>query len=630
MALGSRGREVALVVLVAVVAGGCGSKKKEGVAPAPLCGSSSTCAMRVHCSASQNCRCLRTTEGDIKCGQPPSCASKFCTRSTDCADLGPGYFCDAPNSGCCSDAEKSRCIPPCTEAPCPQARVCAGKCCAEGETCVANRCSRDGGATDGPGPAPPPDAAPPVDRVVTPPADRPVPDAAAGVDVRDAPAPVTDAPMAGPGVALGVEWADVSPGTAAFLSQLARAWRGEPADLDGDGVAEVTSTVLADGTRRWEGDPSRSGRPEWYVEKNNAAGKTTMGVDLLPAVAGFEVVEVFDRATRTRVETRDRDGSGKAERRRIMRFNEMFTSVEIVHEADVMESGTFVEGERSMAPAAWDQGSCDGTSNFPTLYPYPLLDRAPETVADAPGVRIMQGNNAAYDCNAMEAKKVAAAFDCAIQRARACLPDANARLAKKFTPTAIANQGSLYVGCGNPCGDRLATTKGSVMNLSNAAVNGAMPNDLCSLIMHEMMHWEGEPGGAAHDNAASDAVYSCARYCANCSNYGKGAPGSANVDCARRGETEAEKRRCGVQLLEADVTCPTLALCHGGIGTNLACTMCKGVKEGDCDMKPFSTPPTFSCCAMCPAEAPRNTDKPCPGAPMPGPGTCGSKPPACP
>jgi hypothetical protein len=610
---------VAGVVAVALVAAGCGDSDKPQ--PAPLCATSSTCAMRVHCSASLSCRCLKSAEGDIRCGQPPSCTSKFCSKSSDCSDLGEGYFCDAPNSGCCSDAEKSRCIPPCKEPPCPQARICAGKCCAEGETCVSGRCSRDGGSADGPAPAdmaPPADAKPPVD--AKPPAD-------AGADARDAPA--GDAPMAGPGVALDPEWAGVSPGTSAFLSQLARAWRGDPADLDGDGVAEVTSALLPDGTRRWEPAAAGGAGPAWFVEKNNTTGKTTIGLDLLPA-AGFEVVEVFDRTTRTRVETGDRDGSGKPERRRTMRFDETFTTVEIVHEADAMESGTFVEVERTTAPASWDQGTCSGTSNFPTIYPYPLLNRSPETVADAPGVKIMSNNGASYDCTPMEAKKVADAFDCAIKRARACLPAANARLAQKFTPMAIANQGSLYVGCNNPCAGVLATTKGSVMNLSNAALNAAMPDEACSLIMHEMLHWEGEPGGAAHDANANDATYSCARYCANCTNYGKGAPGSPNVDCARCGETEAEKRRCGVQLVEVDVTCPTLALCHGGIGVNLACSTCKGVKESDCDMKPLSTAPTFSCCATCPAEAPRNTDKPCPGAPMPGPGTCAGKPPACP
>src|SRR4051812_13432258 len=99
-------RVVVGLMVVALVAVACSSKKKE---PPPLCATSSTCAMRVFCSASQNCRCLKTAEGDVKCGQPPSCASRFCTRSSDCADLGDGYFCDAPNSGCCSDAEKSRC-----------------------------------------------------------------------------------------------------------------------------------------------------------------------------------------------------------------------------------------------------------------------------------------------------------------------------------------------------------------------------------------------------------------------------------------------------------------------------------------------------------------------------------------
>lgn len=132
------------VVLVAVL--GCGSNKK---AEQPLCATSSTCQARVFCEASQNCRCLKSAEGEIRCGTPPSCSVKNCTKSSDCADLGEGYFCDSPNSGCCGD-DKQRCIAPCTGTLCPASRICNGTCCAEGEQCVANVCTAnaDGGPND--------------------------------------------------------------------------------------------------------------------------------------------------------------------------------------------------------------------------------------------------------------------------------------------------------------------------------------------------------------------------------------------------------------------------------------------------------------------------------------------------
>ena len=36
-----------------------------------------------------------------------------CKTSADCAHLGAGYFCDTPDSGCCSDHQLQRCIAPC-------------------------------------------------------------------------------------------------------------------------------------------------------------------------------------------------------------------------------------------------------------------------------------------------------------------------------------------------------------------------------------------------------------------------------------------------------------------------------------------------------------------------------------
>jgi hypothetical protein len=55
-------------------------------------------------------------------------------------NLGEGYFCDTPNSGCCADAEQSRCIAPCERPPCPAERLCGANCCAAGYGCAGNTC----------------------------------------------------------------------------------------------------------------------------------------------------------------------------------------------------------------------------------------------------------------------------------------------------------------------------------------------------------------------------------------------------------------------------------------------------------------------------------------------------------
>jgi hypothetical protein len=111
------------------------------------CSTASTCSQKHFCSADNTCRCLRSAEGEIRCGQIPSCDVPRCSTSADCAHLGPGYFCDTPNSGCCSDAEEQRCIAPCgaTTAPCPPERVCGTQCCAEGETCIDGSCQVESG-----------------------------------------------------------------------------------------------------------------------------------------------------------------------------------------------------------------------------------------------------------------------------------------------------------------------------------------------------------------------------------------------------------------------------------------------------------------------------------------------------
>lgn len=83
--------------------------------PASGCETPSRCGANVACGESDSCKCIESAEGDIVCGAIPKCNSPLCTTSADCAYLGPGYFCDTPNSGCCTEppAEKTRCIAPC-------------------------------------------------------------------------------------------------------------------------------------------------------------------------------------------------------------------------------------------------------------------------------------------------------------------------------------------------------------------------------------------------------------------------------------------------------------------------------------------------------------------------------------
>jgi hypothetical protein len=107
----------------------------------PGCSIGSTCDDKHFCSDDQSCRCIKSAEGAIRCGRAPSCDTKKCKTSADCAVLGAGYFCDTPNSGCCNDAGLQRCVPPCT---CPTNLTCGSECCEEGQNCVDGTCTEIG------------------------------------------------------------------------------------------------------------------------------------------------------------------------------------------------------------------------------------------------------------------------------------------------------------------------------------------------------------------------------------------------------------------------------------------------------------------------------------------------------
>ena len=102
------------------------------------CATASTCGKRQYCSADQQCLCITSAEGEIRCGKIPSCSAQLCKTSADCATLGDGYFCDSPNSGCCDNNQ--RCIQPCTRPECPPERICGENCCPEGLACNNGKC----------------------------------------------------------------------------------------------------------------------------------------------------------------------------------------------------------------------------------------------------------------------------------------------------------------------------------------------------------------------------------------------------------------------------------------------------------------------------------------------------------
>jgi hypothetical protein len=102
----------------------CGGNPVAPEEELPECGTASSCGDRHNCMDDSGCICIRTAEGRLRCGRIPSCSVRRCTSSADCADLGAGYFCDSPNSGCCSETEQY-CIAPCKAPPPPAFQMAA-------------------------------------------------------------------------------------------------------------------------------------------------------------------------------------------------------------------------------------------------------------------------------------------------------------------------------------------------------------------------------------------------------------------------------------------------------------------------------------------------------------------------
>jgi len=109
---------------------GCRQEAREGpsladstVSPSTAeCAERSSCGQRRYCSADQKCICVESAEGVLRRARiPETCHMKLCKTSADCADVGPGYFCDTPNSGCCTDPPKElpRCVAPYGAGPAP-------------------------------------------------------------------------------------------------------------------------------------------------------------------------------------------------------------------------------------------------------------------------------------------------------------------------------------------------------------------------------------------------------------------------------------------------------------------------------------------------------------------------------
>lgn len=522
-----------------------------------LCVEASTCEAKRFCgSGREECRCIRSAEGDIRCGAIPSCAVPKCSTSEDCTLFGPGYFCDTPNSGCCSDGHLTRCIAPCQ--------------------------------------------------------------------------PISDPDNV---------FSELSGATQRFLLAAHRATRGLEADLDGDGIADIEATLTGD-VLHLRRDADGDGRPE-YRSESDPEGNVRETLDGDSDGRPEETIIVEAGAPPRRILTRDTDLDGTLDRRETLTYDVAAKTVRVVVGTDPEGDGTFATVADVVAPIAREAGreKCDGGDGFP-LAPSTRSRFRAGTYGNISVVCSEDGSGGT--CTRERAKRVVKALDCALDTGRRCLEKVNRSLHYRLFRT-VARE-TLFFACGNTCAGKDATTSTWVpvpglrdgkTNLNPSHLDAMSDDELCALVLHEMLHWVGEGTGdpTAHEQG-HDRTYSCGRYCGRCTSRGPspaahGLPTGPNADCARCAGTEAEKRRCGTKRQEIDIPCPAYNLCHAGLAGSVACQTCRGLQELFCDDSlPASVEPTFRCCQTCPSGF-RNTDKPCfgDGSNML---SCAQKPPDCP
>jgi cysteine-rich repeat protein len=542
------------------------------------CEEASMCGDRVYCDGAPGCLCIRSAEGPIRCGQlPTTCHVQLCETSADCAALGEGWFCDTPNSGCCSDPPKElpRCIAPCTA------------------TTTTTR--------------------PPTTTSTRPP-----------TTTTTTPAPTTTSTTLPP----GDESIALDPETRRLVAEAGKAAQGLPADYDGDGVPDYVTTITG-GTVQSESDADGDGNPE-FISTRDAAGNGAVRID--SDSDGRPEVETTTTVgpPPVRVVLRDTDLDGFVDRRETDTFDLAAGTVRVVEESDPEGDGTYVTIADDVVPIGQNSGApCDPNAGLPGVF-----DRG------SPRLRlngiVIPVDGGGGRCSRSQGERIAKALDCAFTQGHDCLANTNAGLAKELFDGLVRND-NLMIACGNHCAGSDANTLtgvlwlGATMNVNPDILDGASPvndADLCTVILHELLHWRGEGLGdqAKHDQGI-DRTYSCGRYCGGCTSRGPGAPGP-NVDCARCAGTESEKGRCGLKVKEEEIPCPAYELCHAGLAGNRACETCRGLQQQFCDDSNSSAAPLLSCCLLCPAEFPHN-DLVCTGdgSKM---GTCATKPPECP
>lgn len=355
---------------------------------------------------------------------------------------------------------------------------------------------------------------------------------------------------------------EYSPEALREYEQSVRFHRGEPADFDGDGRKEAVGKWV-NGVFTYTIDENGDGRPDTTFDG------TTHTIDF-----DFDgrpnVVDVTTAGKLVQETDEDQDGTldkritteevGDEERVRIEVRRSPDGPYEFESEHTEPKYKVLYLKPRTQAPAeARDIGLAACVAEMGQRFPKDIA----KPYYGTKGVIIPYGRPALGRCTPEQGRKVQKALECVQHKVETCLkvlePTIRGRMDKLLKGE---GEKKTVVSCSGECDVGGITSPNFTINgrpitaveLPQGITN-APGNMACEFLFHELMHAARVPMADDHDSKGADQLYSCARFCAGCSQASVGG-GDDHLDCARCASTVATKEFCGYKTKVTDRPVP--------------------------------------------------------------------------
>jgi len=404
------------------------------------------------------------------------------------------------------------------------------------------------------------------------------------------------------------------------LDQLAL---GANVDLDGDGAADAVSILDEAGVFRIQLDADEDGNPELESEQwpdgSERRWEDDDGDGLHDLEQTYEVEPM-----RILTSLIDTDADGRVETRITERYDDEAGTAHVIEELIGLDGSITKVSERTK-PSDDLQGAggtkkCTGFEGFPMRTGGPALRL---------GALLIPYDGGGGRCSKAEADRLASALACSLSRGKKCLDEMRRALATGIIPRLASPHRKITVGCSAHCvdpnhGDVIGIySRGrSRMNFNAGHLLVDTDEEICSVMLHELIHAGGHSHAEESGRNQTDEIYSCARYCGGCR-----AAAEPNLDCARCASKPKLKETCGLKEKRQTTPCPALDLCHGGIGINAHGVDCEASAYYYCDDSLAWLDTSFLCVKTCPPHAPRSPEASCQNTSLQD--SCSSAPPEC-